>query len=454
MIAKATSVTSVKGAEKYLEQERDNLKRKRAGIQVTGTHTKEEFHRLVEIVGSRACPIEHHIFAYGAKAHGPITTRRGNDIIASFERLAYAGLIVPPPSLHYRHFEPGGGYHDHNLPLRFEFMSGKQFSLFPRPTDVYLVQLWQTAVNVQYGMSDPFDPAYRRDFAQLPYRLSHPIQLLAEKAKQYLSEARDAGLVKDNPSGRDYLAAVHGIQTHLRHSCLFLQNETAWVQITTPAFAREKPDPLRPGAWRPWFTIDDRELLELATKYRTYRHLNQYPVMAPPHAFQDLFFTNQLAPIHEKTNQTSVTATIAKAPTDSPEQLSGNLALIDVAIAAMRQRERNTAAIRRADKELKESFENIERELTEWRKRARNLHFGLSRPIRNVAKPIPGPGAAEPDSPAAPVAGPSQTTPPIAQNPAPVNEPRRADDSGPLSRPKKTKTPRHVSREPSQSDIS
>ena len=217
MIAKMTEVQSVEGAEKYLERDEDNQGKERAGIERTGTHTKEEFNRLVHIVGPKAAvsPIDHYIFAHGASAHGPITTRRGNDIIAAFEEFAYAGLYNAAPSLWYRHFEVGGGFHDHCLALRFDFLSAKQFSLFPKRTDVYLLQLWQTFMNVRYGLADPFDPAFCREFARLPFRLTSPLQLLAERCKILLTEARDVDLIRNNKSGRDYLASVHHIQTQL-----------------------------------------------------------------------------------------------------------------------------------------------------------------------------------------------------------------------------------------------
>jgi hypothetical protein len=449
MIAKATNVRSVEGAEKYLEQEKDNRGRERAGIQANGSHTKDEFNRLVEIVAPKGCPIEHHIIAHGAKAHGPVSTRRGNDIIASFEEFAYVGLLAPIASLRYRHFEQGGGIHEHQLNLRFEFVSGKQFSLFPRPADICLLQLWQTFQNVSKGMVDPFDPAYCREFARQPYRLASPLQLQAEKAKELLFEAKAAGQVKDNSTGRDYLASVHAIQTHLRKDCLFLRVGQSWVQITTPAFGQEKPAPLAPGAWRPWFTIEDRELLQLAIKVREIRHLQQYPAARfPPDELFQIAYSHRFESSHEKNQKGQVIATTASTPADAPNELPGHFALLDDIITEMRQRKPNAAAVRGAAKALDEHIHTLDRELTAWRERAGNLHFRFARPVRVVAGPIPQPRPAEPVTPASAALRPVGKTPPIAPINAPDHQSGGSDDRGFELKPQKKPSKRPDKRPP------
>lgn len=428
MIAKMVMVQSLGGTQEYLERKCDNQGRKRAGIEISGTHTREEFSRLVDIVDSRGCPIEHHIFAYGAAVHGPITSRRANDIIQSFEQMAYAGLLIPPPSLKYRHYETGGGLHDHYLPQRFDFPSGKQFSLFPQPTDICLVQLWQTGENVHFGMPDPFDPAFCRDFPHLPYRLSSLVQLQVEKARELLREARTTGTVNDNRSGRDYLATVHQIQSHLRDGCLYLKDGEKWVQLTTQTFGQEKPMPLDPGALRPWFTLDDRELLRLAIKVRADGQRQQFPAIHFP--ADGIFELAHIGRYEQAQEETPRVETNPQTLADSPAELSRHFAELDDIIVEMRRRKPDAAAIRRGKELHAESARIIAAELTEWRERAGQLHFRFSRPTRAVAGPFSIQPEAGPDTPTPAAPGPAGTIAPAAPPPPPDQRHGGTDDDG------------------------
>jgi hypothetical protein len=426
MITKMTPVQSLEGAEEYAERDKSS----RILIELSGTHTKSEFNRLASVVAAKGCPIEHHIISHGAAAHGALTSRRGNEIAESFEDMAFAGLFGKPPTLKYRHFEKVvGGFHDHLFFLRFDFISGKQLSLFPRSSDIRLIQLWQTSENTRWGMADPFDPAFRRDFVYLPHRLNGPIQHLASRCIQLLMEARNKGIIKDNRSGRDHLASVHNIQTHLRSGCLYLLDNEKWVQVTKRTFGSERPNPIPAGECRPWFTLADRELLQLAIELRADVHRLNYPAIAYP--IEEIFpiaFGARSETTHEKDAQLPQSTT----PRASAEESSQPFADLAELLAEIRERKSHAAAVRRDREKLGKLVRIIDDELTEWQLRARNLHFRRKRPIRVVAGPIPP--ANEPalhNTPTPPKPGPVGPTPAITPHSASNHQSSGADDGWP-----------------------
>ena len=199
---------------------------------------------------------------------------------------------------------------------------------------------------------------------------------------------------------------------------------------------------MAPGAWRPWFTIKDRELLKLATNFRSIRQQTEYPhIHHPSDGLFNLAYSHRLETNHDKDNQNQPTADI-KGSGDLSDELPRHFAILDELISEMRQRTPDRAAVRAVKKLLSEDAGILSRELIEWRERAANLHFGPSRPIRVITGPVPSAQQPPRDTPAAAQPGPTRTAPstgPAAPENLQLGE---ADDRWPeLKRPTKAPCP-------------
>ena len=142
----------------YLEDEKDHKGRERAGVEVLRGDPK--------LVGAIADSLDFkHRHTAAVLAWAPEDQPTGediNDVLDSFERLAWAGL--EPERYAWsavRHDEPGGGVHVHILAARVDLETGKSLNIAPPgwQKDFYP---WRDYHNLTHHWARPDDPARAR----------------------------------------------------------------------------------------------------------------------------------------------------------------------------------------------------------------------------------------------------------------------------------------------------
>jgi len=381
MLTKLIELRSVPDTIIYLLQERDNQKRTRARIEIEGSHSLQEFLRLAINFGSSGGRAADHLVVAMGKDCGPGWRTRADAIGNALVKFLFLGLVGGVPWIRVRHTNADGSFHDHYLFLRFHFLSGHQISLLPAPQDIEHLMLFQTGQNVRFGAIDPFDPAFARQLAFLPRELS---QKLANRARRIQVTLRDAlveGIVQNNQDARDFLAN-RGCRVRITNRRLVLEIGKTAIVLTTPAFGEVRPMPLTPGALRPWFTIEHRELLRRANTFRALRHIVKYPVLP----FHKESLRSENGPYSGRHEQTQSSASI---PPTHPKTVSPGEPPTDLDSSAGDD-ELEPTPTRFTRARLAELQRQIGKELTRWHGATIGLCSGIGRGDRRIDGPTPG----------------------------------------------------------------
>jgi hypothetical protein len=94
-----------------------------------------------------------------------LTDAQKQEIIESFEQTLFVGLETGQYSGYWVEHSDKERQELHFVFANIELTTGKALPVYYHKTDLRLVDSWKTLTNQQYGLHDPNDPKFKRDFA-------------------------------------------------------------------------------------------------------------------------------------------------------------------------------------------------------------------------------------------------------------------------------------------------
>lgn len=276
---------SAREAVRYLTRSKDWNGVPRERVEVVSRLGPQDWVRIVNLHADHARTHDHLIFSFAEPFSGE-ARRRALTAVTAFENILLGGVPGGAAALSVLHASEKG-FHVHSLLSRHHALSEQRWCATARPSDLLLIVMLQTALNREWGFTDPLDPAYRRVCRTLPPRMIKVIgatEYRRVRAFQVdLTEARHAGKIRtvDEALSSAEEEGLHGLE--LESGCLVLRRGSEKATLTEPTFELPLPKPTR-GRFPPWFTPEDFELMSALVAARQQRDFEKFGAWYPESA--------------------------------------------------------------------------------------------------------------------------------------------------------------------------